>query len=300
MDINKIDLNLLVSLNILIEEANVTRAAARLGVSQPGLSAQLARLRELFGDPLLVPSETGRGMLPTVRALELREPLYAALKDLETVLRRPSKFDPRSDTRTFSIAASDNATIVLGLALIERLRSSAGPGIRVAFQNIRNDLIGAQLERGDIDILIGSEKIVPTAMKARKLYDERFMHVQRKGHPRGMAQLDLDTYCSLEQVLISTSGGSFYGFIDEQLEKLGYRSNVVLSVHQFMLAPMIVECTDIVATIPERLAKRFADKLDIFELPFAAQGFSLYAAWHPRSQADPAHVWLRNELAAVV
>ena len=110
------DLNLLASLDVLIEEANVTRAADRLGLSQPALSAQLARLRGIFGDPLLIPSETGRGMIPTARALALRDPLRAALKDLETVVRKPADFDPHRDERTFTIAASDLPTMVVGLS----------------------------------------------------------------------------------------------------------------------------------------------------------------------------------------
>lgn len=299
MDMRGIDLNLLASLDVLIEEANVTRAAARLGISQPALSAQLARLRDVFGDPLLVPSETGRGMLPTTRALELRDPLHAALKDLEIVVRRPPRFDPMTDERRFAIATSDNATIVLGLPLTERLRAVAGPGVRLSFQAARGDAIAAQLERGDIDLMIGSNRMVQPAMKARKLIDERYVVVQRKGHPRGTGPLDLVAYCALDHVLVSTSGGSFQGFIDEQLEPLGYRRNVALSVHQFILAPMVVEHTDFVSTLPERLARRFADRVDIFELPFAAEGFSLYAAWHPRSHADPGHRWLREQLVAV-
>lgn len=299
MDMRGIDLNLLASLDVLIEEGNVTRAAARLGISQPALSTQLARLRDVFGDPLLVPSETGRGMLPTTRALELRDPLHAALKDLETVVRRPRSFDPMRDTRRFAIATSDNAVIVLGLPLIERLRAVAGPGVRIGFQAARTDAIAAQLERGDIDLMIGSGRMVQPAMKTRKLIDERYVVVQRKGHPRGTAPLDLVAYCALDHVLVSVSGGSFHGFIDEQLEPLGFRRNVALSVHQFSLAPMVVEHTDFVSTLPERLVRRFADRLDIFELPFAAEGFSLFSAWHPRSHADPAHRWLREQLVAV-
>ncbi|WP_158817820.1 LysR family transcriptional regulator [Methylocapsa sp. S129] len=299
IDMRGVDLNLLVSLDALIEEANVTRAAARLGVSQPALSAQLARLRDLFRDPLLVPSETGRGMIATARALELRVPLHAALKDIEMVVKRPPVFDPMIAERVFSIAASDNATVVLGLALIERLRETAGPGVRVSFRNSSADLIAAQLKSGEVDLLIGSERMIAPAMKARKLIDERYVMAQRKGHPRGAKALDLVAYCSLRHVLVSTSGGSLHGFIDEQLERIGYRRNVVLSVHQFILAPMILAATDYVCTLPARLTQRFADRLDMFELPFKAQGFTLSAAWHPRNQADPPHIWLRQQLADV-
>ncbi|MFS8049628.1 LysR family transcriptional regulator [Rhizobium sp. BR 314] len=293
-----LDLNLLRSLDVLIEEANVTHAAARLGVTQPGLSAQLARLRAIFNDPLLVPSEKGRGMIPTSRALELREPLHAALKDLNAVIRTPARFDPRTDARTFAIAATDNAVVVLGLPLIERLRQTAGRGIRLSFSSTGTD-VAAELERGEIDLLIGSDRMIPPTMKARKLLEESYVMIQRKGHPRGRAPLDLDAYCKLEHVLVSTSGGSFHGFIDEQLEKLGYRRSVALSVHQFVMAPMIVSSTDFVSTLPRRFAARFADRLDLFDLPFPAQGFNLFAAWHPRAHADPALTWLRNQLAEI-
>ncbi len=299
MDMMGIDLNLLRSLDVLIEEANVTRAAARLGISQPALSAQLARLREMFGDPLLVPSETGRGMLPTARALALGEPLRAALIELRSIVRQPIGFDPKTASRTFAIAASDNATIVFGLALVERLRAGAGPGIRLSFETARSDRVLAQLERGAVDLLVGSERMVQPAMQARKLVDERYVMVQRKGHPRGKGALDLDGYCALDHVLVSTSGGALHGFIDEQLETQGRKRNVVLSVHQFGLAPMVVERSDFVSTLPERFALRFADRVDIFDLPFQARGFSLFAAWHRRSHADPAHQWLRNELTAI-
>lgn len=295
-DIKAIDLNLLRSLDVLIEEANVTHAAARVGVTQPGMSAQLARLRALFGDPLLVPSERGRGMAPTSRALELRAPLRAALKDLAAVVRTPARFDPQTDARAFAFAATDNAVVVLGLPLIERLRETAGPGIRLAFSNAGSD-IAAQLERGDIDLLIGSERMVPPAMKARKVLDETYVMIQRKAHPRGSAPLSLEAYCALEHVLVSTSGGSFHGFIDEQLETLGHRRRVALSVHQFVIAPMIVASTDFVSTLPRRFAARFADRVDPFDLPFAAKGFSLFAAWHPRAHADLALAWLRGQLA---
>lgn len=295
----KIDLNLLASLDVLIEEANVTRAAERLGISQPALSAQLARLRDVFGDPLLIPSESGRGMQPTARAQELRGPLHAALENIEAVVRTPPRFDPMNDSRTFAIAASDNAAIVLGLPLVEQLREAAGPGIRLSFRAFLGDRIGTDLERGEVDLMIGSDRALPKGAKARKLVEEHYMMIQRKGHPRGNEVLDLAAYTALEHVLVSTSGGSFHGFIDEQLEAMGHRRNVVLSVHQFLLAPLIVEETDFVATLPARLARRFADKVDAFELPFHARGFALFAGWHPRSHNDPAHIWLRNRLSAL-
>jgi DNA-binding transcriptional LysR family regulator len=299
LDFKGADLNLLVSLDALIEEGNVTKAAARLNVSQPALSAQLGRLRDLFRDPLLVPSQSGRGMIPTARALELRGPLHVALKDIETVIKRPPIFDPLTVERTFAIATSDHLTVVLGEGVIARVQKVAGPGVQVSFRSLSPDLIADQLERGQVDLVIGDERNVLSGMKSTKLFDDRFLMAQRKGHPRGRRPLDLKTYCSLSHVLVSMSGGSFRGEIDEQLEKIGRRRRVVLSVHQFIHAPMFLRITDYVATLPERFLNRFSDGLDRYELPFKSSGFSVSASWHPRNQADPAHIWLRNELIAV-
>jgi DNA-binding transcriptional LysR family regulator len=297
IDLRDIDLNLLVSLDALLAESNVTRAAERLHLTQPAVSTQLARLRQIFGDPLLLPAETGRGMTRTARALELMAPLHAALKNLEAVVRHQPAFDPLSDTRRFVIAAHDNATIVLGMRLMERLPTSAGPGVRVAFVIGDQPTAASRLESGEIDLLLGSDRMIPPSMKARKLYDEHFVFVQRKGHPRGMAPLDLDAYCALDHVLVSTSGGSFHGFMDEHLDELGRERRVALSVQHFTLVPELLSKTDYVSTLPSRFAARYIDQLDIFALPFDARGFTLYAGWHPRNQADPALVWLRETLA---
>ena len=299
IDLRGIDLNLLVSLDALLSESNVTRAAARLHLTQPAVSTQLARLRAIFGDPLLIPAETGRGMTRSARALELMEPLHAALKNLEAVVRHQPSFDPRTDTRRFIVAAHDNSMAVLGLRLMERLSKVAGRGVQIAFALIDQATVASRLERGEIDLLLGSERMMPPTIKARKLYDEHFVFVQRKGHPRGAGPLDLDVYCALDHVLVSTSGGSFYGFMDEHLDVLGRERRVVLSVQHSTLVPELITQTDYVATLPARLAARYADRLDLFDLPFEARGFSLFAGWHPRSQTDPAIVWLRQMLTEV-
>jgi DNA-binding transcriptional LysR family regulator len=293
------DLNLLVSLDALIEEANVTRAAARLNISQPALSAQLARLRRLLHDPLLVTARSGRGMTPTARALELRGPLQQALRELEKIAKSPPAFDPKTADRTFAIAATDNATVILGVGFIESIRKVTGSGVRVSFRTPSPELIADQLELGEIDLLIGSKRVIPINLQTCELFDDHYLMAQRKGHPRGKKPLSLKTYCSLSHILVSTSGGSFHGDIDEQLEKIGRRRRVVLSVHQFSVAPIFLRATDHVATLPARFITRFAKEFDLFDLPFKARGYSVSAAWHPRSQLDPGHVWLRRELSSV-
>lgn len=299
VDFKGVDLNLLVTLDALLDARNVTHAAERLGLTQPAVSAQLARLRRIFGDPLLMPADTGRGMIASARALALVEPLHAALKDLESVVRQRPAFDSMADARRFVIAASDNATSTLGMSLLEHLPAVAGDGVRMAFVHARQSDIAAQLESGEVDLLIGSERMVPPTMRARKLVDETFVMAQRKAHPRGMRRLTLDTYCKLRHVLVSTSGGSFFGFVDEQLQLLGRSRDVAVSVQAFTVVPDLLCHSDYVCTMPARLVARYADRLDAFALPFDVAGFSLSAAWHPRNHADPAIEWLRNTLGQV-
>lgn len=297
VDLRAVDLNLLVSLDALLEERNVTRAAARLHLSQPALSAQLARLRTLFEDPLLLPATKGRGMVATAHALSLQRSLRALLTEAAALVSAKQHFDPATADRRFIIASNDNATLLAGLPLMAALRREAGPGVRVAFRYADAARIAQQMEEGQVDFLIGSERMVPPAMKAVRLFTERFVMAQRKRHPRGTAPLDLDTYCNaLQHVLVSTSGGAFTGFMDEHLERLGRERQVVLSIQQFILAPAILEESDYVCTLPSRLVARYARTLDAFELPFKAEGFSLFLAWHPRNQADAGHAWMRERI----
>lgn len=299
IELRGIDLNLLVTLDALLAEANVTRAAQRLHLSQSAVSGQLARLRTLLDDPLLLPAEHGRGMVPTARALGLAASLRAALGQLAAVVQPQTPFDPVSATRTFQVAASDLATATFGLPLVRMLARCAGPGVRLAFRHADSARIASQMEAGDVDLLLGSERMVPPSMRARVLLREHFVMVQRKGHPRGAVAPGLDAYCALPQVLVSTSGGSLHGFMDEHLEQQGRARTVALSVQSFLLVPRILCETDYAATVPSRLAALHADVLDALPLPFDAAGFTLHAAWHPRAHTDPGLAWLRARLIEV-
>ena len=301
VDLRATDLNLLVSLDVLLAERNVTRAAERLHISQPALSAQLGRLRQIFDDPLLMPAEAGRGMTPTARWLELLEPLRAALLHLHTVIQRRPVFDPTTDERTFQLVATDNSTLVYGLPLIERFNRLGYKGIRLAFRTPDQQLLPSQMEGGEVDIMIGAPNLIPSNLKVKALRQLHYVVVQRKGHPRGTAALTLDSYCELEHLLVSNSGGSFHGFIDDRLEALGRRRRVALSVHHFTLVPEILRRTDYVSVLSLPCAERFADTLDIFALPFDEPvAFPACLAWHPRNHHDPGHLWLREQITELV
>jgi len=294
MDWLGIDLNLLRSLDMLLEELNVTRAAQRLGVSQPALSAQLVRLRALLGDPLLVAADGGRGMVATARALALKPGLRAALHGLEEVITERRGFAPAAAERTFTIAASDNSVVLLGAVVVSRVAAQAGPGVRIAFRQTDPALVPDKLERGEFDFFIAGDKLLAPEMKSVRLSHEDMVLVQRRGHPRGHQPVDLDAYCQLRHVLVSPSGGAFHGPIDDALARLGRRRDVVLSVQQFLLAASIVKDTDLVTALPRRLARTLSATLDAVALPIATTGFDLHLAWHARSAGDPACAWLKR------
>ncbi|NLH82528.1 MAG: LysR family transcriptional regulator, partial [Phyllobacteriaceae bacterium] len=221
IDFDGIDLDLLVALDVLLDEANVTRAAARLGLGQPAVSARLVRLRRFFADPLLVPSENGRGMIATPRAAALRAPLKRALLGLAEAVRPPEAFDPARRDRRFVIAAGDNAVVSLGPALAEAV-AAAAPNLRLTFVQPRAGGLAGDLERGEVDLSIVSERVVPPGARVVTLRREDFVAIRRKDRPRDEAPFDLDAYCTLDHVLVSPSG-ALHGYVDEVLERLGRR-----------------------------------------------------------------------------
>jgi DNA-binding transcriptional LysR family regulator len=190
--------------------------------------------------------------------------------------------------------------MVICLPLIERLAAHAGPGVRIAFRTPEVERVATQMERGEVDLLIATERLISDNMKVRPLLEGRFVMAQRKGHPRGTGPLDLDAYCAQQHVLVTEIGGSLAGYVDENLKTIGRQRKVVLSVEKFMLVPEILRNSDYVCTLPATLMTRFENALDMFELPYDDKGFSLRMAWHPRNHADPAVSWLRELVLRLV
>ncbi|EIU1680553.1 LysR family transcriptional regulator [Pseudomonas aeruginosa] len=291
-------MGLLVSLDVLLEEANVTRAARRLAISQPALSAQLARLRQVLDDPLLVPAERGRGMRLTPRAAQLKSPLHELLTRLEDLVEAPYAFDPSTAKRDFTIALNDNAAMTIGLDLIECIRKQSYAGIRLAMLQIPRDEVLDLAARGRIDLVIGTRAFMPPGLRTHDLVDDRFQVAQRKGHPRGTAAMTLEQYCAYEHVLVSTNG-SYHSGIDDFLAELGHYRHTTVSVQYYTAVPPILERTNCLATLPERFLHRFDHMIDRFDLPFAFDPFQLQVGWHPRFDEDLGHQWLREQLIAV-
>ncbi len=290
------DLNLLKALDALLDERNVTRAAQRLSLTQPAVSAMLTRLRESFDDPLFV--RTQRGIAPTERALELQGPLKQVLADIEAMLRPPS-FDPASAEMTVTIAATDYALQAVIVPLLPALRERA-PGIRVAVLPARQEQLAARMQRGDIDLAIVTPDMTPPELHARRLYEERYVCMMRAGHPAAAGgALTLDAFCALDHALVSYAGGSLSGVTDTALAALGRSRRVTVSVTSFLVLPDILGASDLIAVVPARLAAH-AKGFAVQPPPLAIPGFTKTLAWHERTHRAPGHQWLRGVIAGAV
>ncbi|MGE5476468.1 MAG: LysR family transcriptional regulator [Bacteroidales bacterium] len=290
---SSLDLNLLAALEALLAERNVTRAARRLNLSQPALSAQLARLRTLLGDPLLLPAQ--RGMIPTQRALDLQEPLHRALEQVRAVVAVGSVFDPASSGLTVSIAATDYIQYAVLMPLVAALSREA-PGMRVAFRVLDVAQLQTQMERGEVDMALMTPDTVPETLRLRPLFAERYVAVVRHGHPQVGTDLDIDSFCALGHILVSPDGGGFSGSTDAALAAHGRARRVAVSAASFLIVPEMVERTDLIAVVPERLVRDRGNRLRVLSPPVPVPGFAIALAWHDRTNAHPAQRWLRARL----
>jgi DNA-binding transcriptional LysR family regulator len=294
MNLKQTDLALLIALDALIAERSVTRAAERLGRSQPAMSAQLARLRDVFGDPILVLS--GKRMIPTARASALRDPLRRILAELNDLVRSPKSFDPAQSTQLFRVMGTDFLHRLVSLPAMGKIAKSA-PNIQTALYLYDPKNAWSALENDALDFLIISDRLTPPEAQTQLLFDEGFVFAQRKGHSRGKTSPDLDEFCELDHVLLSPEGGKFTSPLDDRLAKLKRKRKVAISLPSFLLACPLIAATDFVAVLPERLALAMRSEIDVFPLPFKLARFKVVLSWHLRRQLDPAHQWYRQQVS---
>lgn len=291
VDTNRIDLNLLVTLEALLAERSVTRAGARLHLSQPAVSAQLNRLRDLFDDPLLVPNR--RGMTPTAKALELLAPLRQALDDLHNTLQAHRDFSPADAEMTITLAGSDYVQVAVVTPLVLALRERA-PGVRVAIRHLNPQLLERQLASGEVDLAIATPEQSQAHLRTRHLFDETYVLIGRRDHPRLTPGLTIEEYVQLEHVIVSRWGGIFASPIDDALKMLGHRRKVVLSAASFLFVPQMVATSDLVALVPKRLLQGVPDRLTAIELPWLAERFDVSLIWHERTHGHGGQRWIRE------
>jgi DNA-binding transcriptional LysR family regulator len=290
VDIRRIDLGLLHALVVLLDESNVSRAAARLNLTQSTVSGMLNRLRILFDDPLLVRKQ--RGMIRTARAQDLRPKVESLLADANLLLQ-PVNFNPAVATQTFNIAASDYVQAALLAPLMARLSIEA-PSIRVAAMPTGRTQVADGLHSGSMDMVLSIPDFLLPSIRTRRLYDERYVCVVRRDHPWEGTSIDIDAFCELGHVIVSPNVGGFSGATDECLSALGRHRRVVYSTPNFAAVPPVLLATNLIAVLPYRLVATMTANLRALFLPLKIPGFSVHAAWHERVQSDPAHVWLRR------
>jgi len=288
-----VDLNLLIALEALLVERNVTYAAKRLGLSQPALSSRLARLRDQFGDPLFVPAQ--RGVIPTDRALALQAPLRTALDQLRSVVSEQVTFDPATSQATINVAVTDYVQVTVLLPFFASLRREA-PGVRVGLRQLDREKLPGQMDRGEIDLAMLTPSAAPDSLRIRHLFEETYVVILRKGHPAGPDAMVLNTFCALDHVIAAPRGIGFSGQTDLALEALGQKRRVVMAVANFLVVPEIVATSDLVAVVPRRLVEGRSDGFWITEPPLHIPPFSIAMVWHERTQAAPEHRWFRDRL----
>ncbi|WP_429806937.1 LysR family transcriptional regulator [Ensifer sp. B1-9] len=284
------DLNLLVTLDVLLSEGSVARAARRLQISPSAMSRALARLREATGDPLLV--RAGRGLVPTPRALELRGRVGPLVEAAEACLRPTESLNLQTLTRTFTFRNREGFVENFGPDLIARIGAEA-PGVRLRFVQ-KPDRESSPLREGGVDLETG---VVGDAtgpeLRVQALFHDRFVGVVRSGHPLANGEITPARYAGARHIHVSRRGNDM-GPIDAALHALGLARDIATSVGSFSEALALARATDLIASVPERYTGTLRANLFTFPLPVTLPEITISLLWHPRLDADPAHRWLRG------
>ncbi len=299
LNLSAVNLNLLVHLDALIEEANVTRAAKREGVTQSAMSHSLQKLREIFDDPILIRHGARNELSSGARALQ--QPLRKALLDVQRIVRDAGRFDPRTAERLFQCACPDFLSVLLMPKVAARLLRRA-PGMNVEIipnQPLRYTYL---LETGEIDFALGGVLPAAPGIRRMKLYTESLVCAVRKGHPRVKnRRVTPEQYARLGHCLITVGESRTPTWVDDKLRRLGLHRRIVLRTRSFLAAPQLVSQSDLILTASRRLCEYMAKHfdLDLLEFPLEPISFDEELLWHERSDDDPGHRWLRGVFADI-
>jgi DNA-binding transcriptional LysR family regulator len=290
MDIRAVDLNLLKAFDALISERAVTRAAGRIGLSQPAMSHALSRLRGLFADDLFVRTPTG--MEPTARAREIAPLVSAAIEHIEAALNLGIGFDPAKSTGIFTAGMAEYAEV----ALVGRLAAAfaeQAPRATLRLVPLSGADAAEQLERGMIDVAIAHLRALPTTIESQILMRDPFVVVARQGHPLAAEPLSIEGYAAQSHILVSPRGDTS-GAIDRILVDFGLRRRISLLVATYLAVPVALAASDLIATVPSRTARQIAATAEIEILPLPIDlSMTVSMAWHRRAASEPAQAWFR-------
>jgi DNA-binding transcriptional LysR family regulator len=294
------DLNLLTVFEALMHEHSVTRAASRLGLSQPAVSSALRRLREDLGDPLLL--RTRAGMRPTARAEQILLSISSAFDSLQNGVQSGTSFSPEKETRRFTIMMSDIGEIVYLPRLLRTLQSEA-PGIRLAISRLARPRVPEELATGSVDIAIGWMQR-NEGLERSKLFDESFVGIVRPDHPRVRGRITKAQFVSEWHLVVGRGDPGSDTYLqpkrasDPEFRDAIGRRKIAIQVPHFLAVPGIVASTDFICVVPRRLGQVYSDygQVRLVDLPFRSAVFTVSMFWHKRLDSDPANVWLRNVL----
>lgn len=294
MELHELDLNLLVVFKHLLAERRVSRVADKLGISQPGVSNALAKLRRQLGDELFV--RTPGGMQPTPLAEQLAQPVSDALALLHGGLNQRSRFEPGSARQAFSIGMTDIGEIVFLPALAERLQAAA-PG--VSLSTVRNTAVNLrdEMEAGKVDLAMGLLPQLKAGFYQRRLFSQRYVCLLRRGHRLDKRRISVAEYSAAEHLVV-VSAGTGHGKVDALLLRAGVQRQVRLTVPHYVGVGHILQRSNLVTTVPERLADRLLQPFGLVKLahPVPLPEVAINLFWHARQQRAPANRWLREQV----
>ncbi|MCF6455349.1 LysR family transcriptional regulator [Pseudoalteromonas sp. MMG024] len=307
MNISKVDLNLLVYLDTLLRECNVTRSANQLNITQPAMSNGLKRLRALLNDPILV--RTSDGMVPTERAKELQPVIRGVLLTLEETLQPNRDFEPASSNRVFRIMASDYAASTLAPMLLSRLQSLA-PDTTLDIVT-PSDVTFHDVENGKVDMAINRFDNLPQSFHQKRIWKDSFSCVVNANNPV-LENYSLDAYLKARHIWVSKTGFGVgvgmdpadvqkLGWVDEALAHFGKHRNIASFTRNYHVAIHLAKAQNLIATLPTKVAKIYEsdNALKIVEPPFPIPPFELDMIWSPLLHRDASHIWLRQQIADV-
>jgi DNA-binding transcriptional LysR family regulator len=307
MNISKIDLNLLVYLDVLLREKNVTRSADQLSITQPAMSNGLKRLRDLFSDPILV--RTSEGMMPTARALQLQPVVRDVLSKLEATIQPETEFEPVSSNRTFRIMASDYAETTLLARVLGELRTKA-PSVTLDIVT-PSDVSFHDVELGKVDMAINRFEELPMSFHQKVIWYDTFSCMVNKEHPC-LPNFDLNSYLEHQHVWVSKTGFGVgvgidptevqkLGWVDAELDKLGKKRNIRVFTRHYHMAMWLAKEQGLIATLPTKATELYADNdnVRVLEPPFDIPPIALKMAWSPLLHHDVGHIWLRRLIVDV-